>query len=164
MDFDPLAVFISKAKTAALSTQQLAEVRKYWSGKIGAASHEDLSDAVPNLYHWFRPEIAKQLAFIKRKALRIEDEAQKLFSLVVFSSIIRRVSNADDQTQKTYVSGTLKKTPPSPCELFPAFLDKAVRGMGSYATSRRAPVIVERGDARNWRSPKKLDGIITSPP
>jgi hypothetical protein len=74
------------------------------------------------------------------------------------------VSNADDQTQKTYVSGTLKKTPPTPAELFPAFLDKAIRGMGSYSVHRRAPVMVQRGDARKWRSSKKVDGIITSPP
>lgn len=164
VDFDPLAVFISQAKTSALSGKQLAEVGKYWSGKIGEGNHEDLAESVPNLYHWFRPEIAKQLAFIKRKALRIEDEALRLFSLMVFSSIIRRVSNADDQTQKTYVSGTLKKTPPTPAELFPTFLNKAIRGMGSYSAHRRAPVIVQRGDARNWRSPKKVDGIITSPP
>ena len=164
VDFDPLAVFISQAKTSALSGKQLAEVGKYWSGKIGEGNHEDLTESVPNLYHWFRPEIAKQLAFIKRKALRIEDEALRLFSLVVFSSIIRRVSNADDQTQKTYVSGTLKKTPPMPAELFPAFLDKAIRGMGSYSAHRRASVIVQRSDARKWRSTKKVDGIITSPP
>jgi hypothetical protein len=164
VDFDPLAVFISKAKTSALSGRQLAEVEKYWSGKIGEGNHDDLAESVPNLYHWFKPAIARQLAFIKRKALRIEDEALRLFSLVVFSSIIRRVSNADDQTQKTYVSGTLKKSPPTPAELFPTFLDKAIRGMGSYAAHRRAPVIVERGDARKWRSPKKVDGVITSPP
>ena len=164
VDFDPLAVLMSQAKTMSLTARQLAELRKYWSGKIGAADHDDLADAVPNLYHWFKPEIARQLAFIKRKALRLEDEELRLFSLVVFSSIIRRVSNADDQTQKTYVSGTLKKTPPSPCALFPTFLDRAVSGMENYAKAKRAPVIVQRGDARKWRSPKKLDGIITSPP
>jgi hypothetical protein len=164
VDLDPLAVFISQAKTSALSGKQLVGVGKYWSGKIGRGNDQDLAESVPNLYHWFRPEIAKQLAFIKRKALRIEDEALRLFSLVVFSSIIRRVSNADDQTQKTYVSGTLKKTPPTPAELFPAFLDKAIRGMGSYSVHRRAPVMVQRGDARKWRSSKKVDGIITSPP
>ena len=164
VDFDPLAVLVSQAKTMSLTSQQLAEVRKYWRGKIGAANHNDLAEAVPNLYHWFKPEIARQLAFIKRKALRLKDEELKLLSLVVFSSIIRRVSNADDQTQKTYVSGTLKKTVPTPCALFPTFLDRAVSGMESYARARRAPVIVQRGDARKWHSPKKLDGIITSPP
>lgn len=164
VDFDPLAVFMSRAKTTALSAPQIAELRKLWGGKIGSAPHDELSAAVPNLYHWFQPEIAKQLAFLKRKALRIQDEKQRVFSLVVLSSIIRRVSNADDQTQKTYVSGTLKKTPPSPDMLFPAFMEKALRGMESYARSPRASVVLERGDARTWQSPKKLDGIITSPP
>jgi len=129
VDFDPLAVLISRAKTLALSVRQLFEIRRYWAGEIRLDNDDDVADVVPNFYHWFRPDIAKQLAFIKRRTLQIEDEALKLFSLVVFSSIIRRVSNADDQTQKTYVSGTLKKTPPSPCEVFPCFLDRAVRGM-----------------------------------
>ena len=164
VDFDPLAVLMSQVKTMTLSARQLAEIRKYWSGKIGTANDDDLAGAVPNLYHWFTPTIAKQLAFIKRKALRLEDEGQKLFSLVVFSSIIRRVSNADDQTQKTYVSGTLKKTPPTPCTIFPKFLDRAVRGMGSYAKDRRASAIVLRRDARKWQSLHELDGIVTSPP
>ena len=164
VDLDPLAVMMSQAKTTALSVRQLTELKKYWNGKIGKETYDNLSEAVPNLYHWFRPEIAEQLAFIKRKALQLENENLRLFSLVVFSSIIRRVSNADDQTQKTYVSGTLKKNPPTPNELFPSFLDKAIRGMENYTRHTRASVTVLRGDARAWRSPKKLDGIITSPP
>lgn len=164
VDFDPLAVLMSQVKTMTLSVRQLAEIRKYWSGEIGTANDDELAGVIPNLYHWFKPRIAKQLAFIKRKALRLEDEEQRLFSLIVFSSIIRRVSNADDQTQKTYVSGTLKKTPPTPCTIFPQFLDRAVRGMESYAKDRRASAIVLRRDARKWRSSQQLDGIVTSPP
>jgi Putative RNA methylase family UPF0020 len=164
VDFDPLAVLISRAKTLALSVRQLSEIRKYWAAEIRSENDDDIADVVPNFYHWFRPDVAKQLAFIKRRALQIEDEALKLFSLVVFSSIIRRVSNADDQTQKTYVSGTLKKTPPTPRELFPSFLDRATSGMAAYAMCHRAPVIVQRDDSRYWRSAKKVDGIITSPP
>jgi len=164
VDYDPLAVLISTAKTVALSTAQLADLRRYWAGKIGEGDTADLLHDVPNLHHWFKPAIARQLAFIKEKALKIEDEAARAFSVVVLSSIIRRVSNADDQTQKTYVSGTLKKTPPMPRELFPAFLDKALKGMGDYAICRRAPVVVQRADARTWRSSRPVDGIVTSPP
>jgi hypothetical protein len=164
LDLDPLAVLISRAKTVPLSPRQLFEIKNYWAGSIGSADIGGLADAVPRLYHWFRPETANQLAFIKKKTLAIEDATQRLFSLVVFSSIIRRVSNADDQTQKTYVSGTLKKTPPSPRDLFPLFLDKALRGMVAYAKRQPTLASVERGDARNWRSPTKLEGIVTSPP
>ena len=164
IDFDPLAVLISQAKTMALNPRQLAEVKLYWDANIGMENPDKLENEVPNLYHWFKPDTAKQLEYIKQKAMRLEDEELRLFSLVVFSSIIRRVSNADDQTQKTYVSGTLKKTPPDPGEAFRIAIERAVRGMESYAKARRAAVTIQRGDARNWRSHKKLDGIITSPP
>lgn len=164
VDFDPLAVLMSTAKTTALSGSQLSELRRYWAGTIKEADTSALLQVVPNLHHWFKPAIARQLAFIKEKALAIEDEAARAFSLVVFSSIIRRVSNADDQTQKTYVSGTLKKTPPAPRELFPVFLERALKGMGDYAAYKRADVAVERADARTWRGSGPVDGIVTSPP
>ena len=164
VDLDPLAVLISQAKTTVLTPGQLAEVRRFWNAKIGMKNPDVLGHAVPNLYHWFRPDTAKQLEFIKQKAIGLEDEELRLFSLVVFSSIIRRVSNADDQTQKTYVSGTLKKAPPAPSDVFRFAVDRATRGMESYASLRKAAVTVQRGDAREWLSHKKLDGIITSPP
>ena len=164
VDFDPLAVLISQVKTMVLTPKQIAELKRHWDSKIGMESPDKLEGAVPNLYHWFKPDIAKQLEFIKQKAMRLEDEELRLFSLVVFSSIIRRVSNADDQTQKTYVSGTLKKTPPAPSEIFPLAINRAARGMESYGIARKAAVTIQRGDARKWRSHKKLDGIITSPP
>ena len=164
MDLDPLAVVISEAKTTVLSPRQLTEVKRYWDARIGMENTDTLESAVPNLYHWFKPDTARQLEFIKQKAMRLEDEELRLFSLVVFSSIIRRVSNADDQTQKTYVSGTLKKAPPSPSEVFRLAIDRAIRGMSGYAIARNAAVTIQRGDAREWRSHKKLDGIITSPP
>ena len=85
---------------------------------------------------------------------------------MVFSSIIRRVSNADDQTQKTYVSGTLKKiTALTVCKLFPTFLDRAVSGMENYARAPRGRLLSFRGAMRgSGAALKKLDGIITSPP
>ena len=164
VDLDPLAVLISRAKTMVLSPKQLAEVRKYWNTSIGMEDPDKLENTVPNLFHWFTPDNAKQLEFIKRKAMELEDEELKLFSLVIFSSIIRRVSNADDQTQKTYVSHTLKKKPPAPRDIFRSEIEKGVRRMESYALARRAHVSVRRGDARTWLSDEKLDGVITSPP
>jgi len=164
IDFDPLAVFISTAKTTALSSRQLKELKRCWTVAIGEDDTDELTDAIPNFHHWFKPHIARQLAFIKRRALQIDDDAVRHFSLVLFSSIIRRVSNADDQTQKTYVSGTLKKKPPTPSELFPVFLDRAVSGMEDYAICAKGMVAATQGDARAWRSRHKLDGIVTSPP
>ena len=164
VDLDPLAVFISGAKTMTLSEQQLAEIREYWSVPIGTENYDDLAELVPNLDHWFRRDVAEQLAFIKKRSLDLQDDKQRLLSLVVLSSIIRRVSNADDQTQKTYVSGTLRKVPPTPRSLFPRFLDKAMRGVEIYSKLKNAPVVLQRADARTWRSPVDLDGVVTSPP
>ena len=164
IDCDPLAVMISQAKTTALSPNQLSTLRRYWAGSIGSASISEMENTIPNLYHWFTPPAARQLSFIREKTMALSDESLRLFSLVVFSSIIRRVSNADDQTQKTYVSGTLKKIPPSPGDLFSLHMEKAIQGMESYSSAKLAPATAETGDARSWENAPVLDGIITSPP
>jgi len=131
-DIDPLAVAIARAKTQMLDSTDIAGLRQHWLSFDYGQEDPSLVPDVPNLDHWFsRPTIA-ELTAIKRGCLALEPRT-RLFSLIVFSSIIRRVSNADDQTQKTYVSGTLPKTPPSPSKLFPVFLERAIAGMEEYA-------------------------------
>ena len=61
--------------------------------------------------HWFA---APQWGWVQslRDAIAALDctDDERAFLLVVFSSTLRWVSNADDQSQKTYVSGTLRKS------------------------------------------------------
>ena len=58
---------------------------------------------------------------------------------MVFSSTLRWVSNADDQSQKTYVSGTHRKNPPTVPDVFWRFLRRAVDGRVIVRTGRRIP-------------------------
>lgn len=164
IDIDPLAVAIAKAKTTRLSEDELNQVEAHWSDFDFSAADPSLIPQVPNLPHWFRPDTVLELTSIKRGCLELP-EPLRLFSLVVLSSIIRRVSNADDQTQKTYVSGTLPKDPPLPSTLFPVFLRRALLGMREYNELLPvAPAItVEVGDARDLAQVRAHD-VITSPP
>ncbi len=165
MDIDPLSVFISSAKTQLLSNNQLSTLEKFWAQHDFSKGHPEVIPAVPNINHWFTDKTLDELSSIKFRCKTLPPKL-KLFSLVVFSSILRRVSNADDQTQKTYVSHTLPKTPPSPSVLFPRFLNRAIKGMREYAS--RLPTspngIVRQGDAANDIAALEFDDVITSPP
>ena len=114
VDFDPLAAFISSIKTTPLTQLEIGELKELLEKPISKKNHTKLIPDIENLDHWFSKDCLNQLSFIKENCLKIKSLHARRFSLGVFSAIIRRVSNADDQTQKTYVSGTLKKSPPLP--------------------------------------------------
>jgi hypothetical protein len=164
-DIDRLSVLIASAKTVPLSHKQLQMIRRAWSDHDYEHGNPELEPDVPTLRHWFTETAIRQLTSIKARCLSFPEPARR-FCLVVFSSVIRRVSNADDQTQKTYVSGTLKKTPPVPQQLFPVFLERAVDGMSEYASLLRRPPCgrVLHGDARSFRDYGEIGDVLTSPP
>jgi hypothetical protein len=162
-DFDPLGVLISRVKTTPLSSSELDTLSNYWRTPITGRETPAHAPRVRNLDHWFTMSAIAQLSEIKERALALPERLRD-FSLVVFSSIIRRVSNADDQTQKTYVSGTLPKTPPAPSELFPVLLSRAISGMAAYSAACIAQPTVVRADARHWLGGGVVDGVATSPP
>jgi hypothetical protein len=90
------------------------------------------------------------------------------FLLVVFSSTLRWVSNADDQSQKTYVSGTLRKDPPTVADVFWRFLRRALSGLADLNRKRHSEsvtLIPDDADAtRLGLGPDSVDLAVTSPP
>jgi hypothetical protein len=162
VDFDPLGALIAKAKTVPLSISELEDLAAHWRWQIPEDGASAFVPNIANLSHWFNPNHVAQLSAIKARALELPDRLRD-FSLVVFSSIIRRVSNADDQTQKTYVSGTLPKIPPEPRELFPPMLSRAIKGMTDYSAACLAAPQVKHADAREPIA-DPIAGVATSPP
>lgn len=162
IDLDPLGALISKVKTTPLTPSELEALSVHWRWAIPDEGQAALFPEVPNLSHWFKATHVSQLAAIKERCLGLPDRLRD-FSLVVFSSILRRVSNADDQTQKTYVSGTLPKRPPQPRELFPVMMSRALRGITDYSAACISQPQVSRADAREKPGPT-VQGVATSPP
>lgn len=165
LDIDPLSVAISTVKTQPLSEVEIQELEIFWQRCNFKQPNLDLVPSIPNLQHWFSEQTIIELSALKTRCLELPQRLQ-LFSLIVFSSIIRRVSNADDQTQKTYVSHTLPKTPPLPSILFPVFLSRAIDGMREYIKllPSQPNGLIQLGDATSDIHDYEFDDIITSPP
>ena len=171
IDTDPLARLIAQAKSGEASSDELLdlsdELKVRW--KVPARRLTPPMPDVANFGHWFPLESWAwlQSLFAAILGLQCSDEARR-FLLVVFSSILRRVSSADDQSQKTYVSGTLRKSPPAVRETFWKSLTKAIAGLQDLERCRSATGtarIPVRGDARALPVRNgSIDLVVTSPP
>jgi hypothetical protein len=170
IDIDPLARLIARAKIGVPSSSRIAKLAEHlrlaWTGP--AAKCEVPMGGLVNFRHWFSDHAWGHLQSLLSCILELEsNNAERDFFLGVFSSIIRWVSNADDQTQKTYVSGTLRKvSPPVPATFWRAF-ERAAAGLRELEVARLEDSEAEvlDGTAADTRVPdNSVNLIVTSPP
>ncbi|TAW11135.1 DNA methyltransferase [Rhizobium ruizarguesonis] len=174
VDVDPLARLIAKAKTTPVDPDTLRMVIATVPSEIQTSKALGEIPSIGTLSHWFTPDATLELSRILGVIDRYQDVSDVYdFLLVCFSAIIRRASNADNQTMKTYVSGTHPKTPESAIELFSAVLIDYGQRLEKYGTLRNpsaTTTIINCGDARNlseiWsqESLPSVDLAISSPP
>ena len=101
-----------------------------------------------------------------------QDSSINDFLIVCFAAIIRRASNADNQTQKTYVSHTKVKEIEAAKPLFLSMLSDYVKRILEFSKIEKLGVarILSIGDARDfsgyWKDAKLpgVDLIVSSPP
>jgi hypothetical protein len=123
---------------------------------------------VVNFAHWYSEKAWGDLQSLLRSIYALTCvEEERSFLLCIFSSILRYVSNADDQTQKTYVSGTLKKSAPEVTPTFWKAFTKALNCLRELEAVRLrgASARVILGDATDIKLPPSfVDLVVTSPP
>ncbi len=168
-DIDPLARLITAAKTSVLNPSRLRTL----SGALSSAQLPSIVECflpmsgVKDVTHWFSEATWRDLSRLYAGIDRLDcTEDERAFFFAVFSSTLRWVSNADDQTQKTYVSGTLKKTPPNALQTFAKSLERALAGHTSLNSQRgRRQAGILSGSALDVPlDNESVDLIVTSPP
>jgi DNA modification methylase len=170
VELDPLARLIAAVKVDPPDAAALAALAMRLRGPLPASGHAELPMAgVANPLHWFGEQTLDELSRLWHAILALScTERERNFLIVVFSSVLRRVSNADDQSQKTYVSGTNPKSPPPALETFHRALDKAIAMASAYRAARRGGAhvrVLPDGDARGLPlASESIDLIVTSPP
>jgi SAM-dependent methyltransferase len=171
VDVDPLARFIARAKVQPVDHERIAalagEITARW--RAPAAPPEPPMPDISNFGHWFAAPQWGWVQSLRDTILALDcTDDERAFLLVVFSSTLRWVSNADDQSQKTYVSGTLRKDPPPVPVVFGRFLGRAVDGLADLNRKRHSEsVAVIPADADATRlglGPETVDLAVTSPP
>ncbi|MFO7891901.1 MAG: DNA methyltransferase [bacterium] len=114
IDIDPFSRYLAKVKTTKLSVSKLEQAKNIIINSIlnykpNTVSDTDIPD-FPYRDNWFNKEIILELAYIKKqiKLLKFEKSIKDFF-LICFSSIIREVSNADNNCTRTVIRKKLNK-------------------------------------------------------
>jgi DNA modification methylase len=177
VDIDPLSALISKVKTTQVNIEKLNLIIDWLKKNIENPLQKLFIPDCQTLEHWFTKDTINKLSIIRTLINQIDDnfENEKAVKdiqdvlLVCFSSIIRRVSNADNESQKTYVSHTKIKRPEEVFPLFFSQLDYFVERITEFSlNSNLKPVeIIVSSSADSLTGllgNKKVDLAITSPP
>ncbi len=175
MDVDPLARLITKVKITPLDERKLLSTYREVVQKVIDRKDGQFKPNLPTLNHWFSEQTIRDLSVIRDVIEEYKADVDLYdFLMVSLSSIIRKVSNADNESQKTYVSHTnIKKLIPAK-DYFLKKLEEHVERIIQF--SRLKPktaeyYIFDNADARvvdvAWAAKfqtNKIDLAVTSPP
>lgn len=177
IDIDPLSALISKAKTTKINVEKLIEVVNWLKENINTTPKELFTPDCQTLEHWFTKKNINKLSVIRTLIDRVIDnfgngkEIKDIQDLLIicFSSIIRRVSNADNESQKTYVSHTKIKQPEEVFTLFFSQLDYFVERIAEFSLNpniKPSDIVVSSSASslKKLLKGRKADLAITSPP
>ena len=176
IDIDPLSALISKVKTTPVDIGLLEAVCNSISGTSLRKPDEMFMPAADNLSHWFTADVVSKLSAIRTAIEETRtrfpyEEMQDVYDLLIvcFSSIIRRVSNADNQSQKTYVSHTRPKVPEETLETWNTQLEYFRRRItefsGRCSPETRTRILTASSDSLSaglCEGPVAM--VVTSPP
>ncbi len=172
VDVDPFSRFLSRVKTTPLPEYELLIAYDALKSKI--QQKQFLLNGIPDFPYrenWFKPFVLKELSWLKHCIESISaSKSIRDFFLVCFSSIIRTVSEADNNCTRTVIRKKLNKqvTEGEALRRFENRLEKNVRAMISYVRSNPTGTVTipENADARKMPSVKNdsIDLALTSPP
>ncbi len=187
VDIDPLAKLISKVKTTPIEPALLDKTRTRLASIIHIKLKSNKKPNIPEFNYrdkWFKPFVLNELGIIKDSITELEQLYKKErvpevivsnlrnFVLVIFSSIIRGVSNADPHCTRTVIrKNVIKKTAHfDTIKKFFYNLDKQIMSMKEFYNiyNRLYYKLVNidtSSDAKNLNlKENSIDLAITSPP
>jgi len=178
IDIDPLSCLIAKVKTTVVNPSELNKVSNWLVREIKKATRGEFKPECETIEHWFPKDTINKLSIIRTlidqipekfgDSKSIKDIQDILF--ICFSSIIRRVSYADNESQKTYVSHTHIKTPEEPFSLFFAqidlFIERIIKLSETVKNNLKSQIICSSSveSLKTKLKEQKIDLVITSPP
>lgn len=174
VDVDPFSRYLAKVKTTPLNEKELQSAQKYLLRRIlnykpSKVAEKDIP-VFPYRDNWFNKEIILELAYLKKiiEALGTSEDIKDFFR-ICFSSIIRSVSNADDNCTRTVIRKKLNKKiyPADALKRFAEVILVNVPKMIEF--SQNCPIDIrvnfpDTMDARNINYKDYFDLAVTSPP
>lgn len=178
IDIDPLSSLISKTKVTPVNPKKLKEISDWLIRSIRNKKRGEFKPECETIDHWFSKDAINKLSIIRSLIDQIPEkfgnkknirDIQDLL-IICFSSIIRRVSNADNESQKTYVSHTKIKEPEETYSVFFSqlnlFIERITKFTKSINPKLKAEIICASSTELRKLKLKgnKFDLAVTSPP
>jgi len=175
IDVDPFSRFLAMVKTTPLDEVELKRSQKsILRSIVNFQAHKVNESDIPKFPYrdnWFKREILLELTYIKKSIEALEtDEDIKNFFKVCLSSIVRSVSNADDNCTRTVIRKKLNKQV-LPADALKRFAEAVLRNTPkmidfSEANTKNVSVMFPNDmDARHIKYKDNVfDLAITSPP
>ncbi|RKU14180.1 hypothetical protein C6501_08445 [Candidatus Poribacteria bacterium] len=175
IDVDPFSRFISKVKVTPLPETELKSAQKSLLEAILNYDSSQVTESdLPNFPYrdnWFNAEILHELTYLRKHIQQLNaDDKIKDFFKVCLSSIIRSVSNADDNCTRTVIRKKLNKRvkPSDALNRFSKTVLTKVPKMVAFSENYPSDITVdfpEDMDARNIKyAEDHFDLAVTSPP
>ena len=161
VDLNPVACLMSRVRTGSLSpsflttSEAIVECCKN-------AHHLAPIPEMPNIDHWFNPEIQASLALLKESIDMYKGTDSYDALTFCFSSIIVKVSNQDSDTRYAFRDKGKKAE-----DVYAFFLQSAKKLAKSKFDSNPVPAIVINKNSLKLTDediPEKIGMVITSPP
>jgi DNA modification methylase len=175
IDVDAFSRYLSKVKTTSLNVYRLKSsqdklLQSILDFRPSLVDEKDIPK-FPYRDNWFNKETTLELAFIKKTIEKLDgDDNIKNFFRICFSSIIRSVSNADDNCTRTVIRKKLNKKiyPSDALTKFAETILTSVPKMIEFSPKCPDDILVEfpdKQDARSINYPDDyFDLAVTSPP
>jgi len=186
VDINPLACLISKSKTMTIPEKELKmttanlieEVRELINNTRTQKSLNNFNQNTKNRLNeykivdfpyingWFQPQVITELSIIKSQIDKLDSEDVKDFCLMVFSSIVRGVSNAASEFGNLMISKKKQKIN-NTFERFEKKIKEATKRLTDFSKMVNGSKIkVINGDTRNldFIKDNQIDLIVTHPP
>jgi DNA modification methylase len=168
VDFDKLSQLLCLTKTKLLTKKEILNIKEMLNDLF--LKNKNIEHQLPDLHnieHWFCLETIQELSNLKNNIDSISNKNIKNFFLVCFASIIKKVSNADENSPKPYVSSRFKKKKYFVKELFLKAVNNYVEVFEKNQNVKLGSTKIISQDARNIGNKdlkNKIDLAVTSPP
>lgn len=171
IDINPLALLIARVKTTPIEIERLENCFNRIIKNYKNSDKVQIPEFF-NIEYWFKENVIKKLAKLKKVVFDIKEKELREFFQVVFSETVRSVSNTRNSEFKLYriPKKKLEKYNPDVIGTFNQNFTKNLRGMKAFLQSinkkKKAKVDVLDEDSRERTSlnNNSIDLLITSPP
>lgn len=179
-DVNALALLLARVKTTPISKQKIHTTIRLIINEAQRKTKEPLEpnlkltmEKIPNLYHWFKPYVAKYLQILKSEILQIMEKELQEFFLVCFSSTMYDVSNIRKSDNPYFIriwhKEELARHKPKVLERFANIVRRNTNALESLSKVRKKEIWVKtfKTSAQELVSTigkGAADLIVTSPP